>query len=303
MDNASLGIRNYELTTGEVGLCVLTGFSAIPYGQRHWALADSRSVHPWWHVLIAFILHIPIVGGIAGMAERVVATAVRFYHLRFSSNTNHLGFVKCVTTSVSRGFRTLTDDEAQNFTNRGGLLNIISEEKIAQRRIVIDRKKPVITGCSAGLSRSQVAAGLFTNLGIQVNCVLAGASSAFNPEVENNDDMPNPLQAYECTCQSATNFQTVFGIPKRVQLGLENGTAYQQFVNELSPTHFITFGQSGAAVLRRLLERPGDLRGFTITYCPWPDEIVGPLEEGIVPHSVECYSLFRDKLQKCFMVV
>jgi hypothetical protein len=77
---------------------------------------------------------------------------------------------------------------------------------------------------------------------------------------------------------------------------------YQDYVNKLSPTHFITFGESGASVLRRLLKRPlFDLSGFTITHIQWDDEITHP-PYGIIKYSQDSYKIFAGKLRACFEV-
>src|SRR5262249_50401996 len=156
-------------------------------------------------------------------------------------------------------------------------LNIIT----AGKRITIRREEQVITGCNSGVNRSQVAAAVIKRMGITVNGVLAGGDSAMNPQA----DFPNfadPLEMCEDLFKSATNFQCTFSIRKFKQIGstelksfiedkkeVEDAkTFYQDYINKLSPTHFITFGPSGPSVIRRLLNRKeASLKGFTISHC------------------------------------
>ncbi len=196
--------------------------------------------------------------------------------------------------------------EAQEFLRRGGSLNIITPQKVGINPITISKAEQVITGCTAGINRSQVAAAVIAQMGISVKGVLAGGDSAMNPEA----DFPsilNPLEYAEDPYQAATNFAGCFGMPKRAQIGVTqdevgmNATFYQHYINQLAPTHFVTFGLSGPSVIRRLLQRQGRLEGFTITHCPWGDTIHHPPENsGLSPYSTGAYNRFAEGLRRCF---
>ncbi len=63
--------------------------------------------------------------------------------------------------------------------------------------------------------------------------------------------------------------------------------------------HFICFSHSAASVIRRLLDRPGNLNQFTVIFIPWQDEIAHP-PKGIAPYSKEAYKAVYDKLERSF---
>lgn len=217
-------------------------------------------------------------------------------------NATALEFISSINPKLFAALTPLTEKEAQEFLNRGGSLNIIREEN-TENKIALRKDEPVITGCNSGVNRSQVAAAAIINNGITVKGVLAGGDSAMNQEA----DYPlfaDPLEIGEENYSSATNFKRAFGMSKFNQVGLKETEKkevskakefYQDYIDRLSPTHFITFSTSGPSVLKRLLARKGSLDGFTITHFPWGDEIAHP-PEGYVKYSVKTYKLFAQKL-------
>lgn len=229
-------------------------------------------------------------------------------------NATALEFITCINPTLFTELTKLTQQEAQEFLSRGGALNVITEGKIKENQIVLRKEEQVITGCNSGINRSQVAAAVVIKRGIPLKGVLAGGDSAMNPEAD-FPSFANPSEMGEEQFGSATNFEKTFGIRKLDQVGFkelkpfldvakEVITAkkfYQDYIDQLSQTHFITFGPSGPSVLRRLLKRNGSLNGFTITHCPWGDEIAHPPEDSQLKKcSTESYARFALKLSQCF---
>jgi hypothetical protein len=215
-------------------------------------------------------------------------------------------FIDCVNTGLFTEIPTLTEKEAQAFLNRGGQLNIVTDEKIALKKIPLHSEMRVITGCNSGINRSQVAAAVMTNMGAAVRGVLAGGDSGMNPHA----DFPIPADPSEDIQGTATNFRAAFGHPKSPQMGvaetqtLDTDPAkayYQQLINKLDQTHFITFSTCGVSTLRRLLAKEGSLDGFVMTYIPWGDEVAHP--SGGEPFSIAAYTAFGEKVRGCFEVI
>jgi hypothetical protein len=235
-----------------------------------------------------------------------------------AGNATALEFISCINPTLFTALAPLTLAEAQEFVRRGGALNIVTPEKTNTNPITMRKQEQVITGCNSGINRSQVAAAAVTQMGINVVGVLAGGDSAMNPEA----DFPtfsNPLEIGEDVNQAATNFAHYFGMPKRAQIGatapecqgispnaVQRAKAfYQNYINQLAPTHFITFGPSGPSVIRRLLQRQQEsLRGFTITHLPWGDTIAHPPQSAkLQPYSVDAYALFATEFRHCFQTI
>lgn len=211
----------------------------------------------------------------------------------------------------NQGVKPLTEEEAQTILRRGGRLNIVTDEKIKEQKIFLSKSVPVIAGCSAGINRSQVTAAIIEQMGITINGVLAGGSCALNLEATYHMiDDPND--------ESAANFVKIFGRGKLTQVGSQlqqvvdntprdvaNLNAarayYQNFINDLPPTHFITFALSGPSVIRRLLAKNVSLEGFTITHFDWADEIARS-PKGYESHSMDAYRAFGEKIRQCFIV-
>ena len=350
----TLYLNNYELDKSDIGLCFITGLTCIPYANRHWAASNENLSYSLHHKVIAVLEYIPVIGILVGLLERIIAFSILFFKSDLppidesenkgssniakpqetpseippapnrKDNATASEFISCVNPTLPSAISQLNKEEAQEFLNRGGLLNIITEEKMNARRIMISKEEQVITGCNSGINRSQVAAAVVKSMGITVAGVLAGGDSGMNPEATTHITS-NPLQDQEENFQSATNFEKTFTLPKSSQIGSElysganeemtteirnemmdaNKKHYQDYINKLPPTHFITFGSSGPSALRRLLKREGrSLDGFTITYFPWGDEIAHPLEgSNSKPCSEESYKNFATKLRNCFTTV
>jgi|688.fasta_scaffold73104_3 hypothetical protein len=231
-------------------------------------------------------------------------------------NATALEFVSLINATLFIELTKLSERESQEFLNRGGSLNIITTEKIKEKRIALHKEEQVITGCNSGINRSQVAAVVIKKMGITVAGVLAGGDSAMNPEADFSS-FADPLEMGEEKYKSATNFKECFDIDKFVQIGAkelgnfrkgekvkEAKKFFQDFIDQLSHTHFITFGPSGLSVLRRLLQRKGSLEGFTITHFPWNDEIAHPPKDcKFQPYSKKSYKHFAKKVSLCFTTV
>lgn len=214
-------------------------------------------------------------------------------------------FISTINNSRFTELPRLRKSEVREFLSRGGVVHIVTEQ---QDPIALRTGDQVITGCNSGINRSQVAAAVLKQLGADVIAVLAGGDSAMNPDA----DFPNFADPLENIKDSATNFEAVFGSKKVGQLGstefpdfLEGGEVhaakkfYQNYINKLSATHFVTFGPCVLSALRRLLQREGSLEGFTVTHFPWGDEIAHP-PEGVEKYSKEAYELFAEKIKGCF---
>ena len=180
---------------------------------------------------------------------------------------------------------------------RGGEVNLVKQGC----KIAIGSQELIITGCNAGRCRSQATAAFLKNLGLKVECVLAGRDSAMNP-AKLAPNLRNPVASQT----DADSFKVVFNQEKMPQLGfqfLENQGElieearlfYKNYMQNLSmPTHFLTFGMCAPVVLMHLIERSGSLAGFKITYFDWLDNISHRIDK----HSVAAYASFVDQLQK-----
>lgn len=333
VSNSSYRLNSYSLDMRDIGLCFITGLTSVPYAKRHWALSNENTRYSVWHKVMAVIECIPIVGGLVAIIERVSVFAISFFNTQQKSeislqnteqpiikeqvgNATALEFISCINQKLFTGLTPLTEKEAEEFLKRGGSLNIITQEKMNEKRISIRKEEQVITGCNSGINRSQVAAAVLINMGITVKGVLAGGESPMNPEAD-FPSFTDPSKAGEKEYNAATNFIKTFDIPKLNQIGAKElalfledeqvGKAkefYQDYINKLhSPTHFITFGPSGLSVIRRLLKREESLIGFTITHSPWDDEVAHPPEDsGFKQYSIEAYKRFETMLSNCFNI-
>ncbi len=183
------------------------------------------------------------------------------------------------------------------YLSRGGKLVLVENET----QIQINQEDIIITGCNAGMCRSQATAGFLRKHGINVEHVIAGRDSAINYS-KNNPRLRNPI-ASEI---DALSFLEVFNCEKLPQVGHHLGHEqlnildqareyYASFMNALSnQTHFLVFGMSGPVVLLHLLKRTGTLEGFKITYFNWADTITHCQER----HSVNAYQNFVEQLKK-----
>jgi hypothetical protein len=330
----------YSLTN-DLGICMNFNYSlnhddysvrnALTWGNfsgKHFQKAgESRFGSRIIHILIGIVELIPVVGQISSIFEMIIVTQFGSpLHVSTNSskfdctqtpqviasmgNATALEFISCVNPTLFTALTPLTEQEVQAFLNRGGALNIVSEDKMSKKPITIYSREQVITGCNSGINRSQVAAAIMTEMHVPIRGVLAGGDSAMNPEVQIHFFDPADEMS-----QSATNFRKTFLFPKFAQVGakelprfLEDREQminakkfYQDYIDSLSGAHFITFSSSGPSVLRRLLQRKGSLLGFTITYVPWGDEVAHP-PEGITTCSRESYGRFASKLKACFAV-
>lgn len=315
--SSSFYLNNYDLGWKDIGLCLITGLTGAPYAKRHWAVSHESSRYSLCHKVIAVLEYTPIIGGGVALIERISVFVSSFFSTPTShtkGNATALEFIACINPTLFTKITPLTKKEVQDFLNRGGSLNTITEEKTQESRIIIHKEEQVITGCNSGINRSQVAAAVVIKMGISVKGVLAGGDSAMNPEAD-FPSFANPSEMGEELFGSATNFEKTFGIRKFDQVGIKELKSfiedkrevtqakkfYQDYIDQLSPTHFITFGPSGPSVLRRLLKRKGSLEGFTITHCPWGDEIAHPPESsGLNKYSTGSYNHFAKKLRYCF---
>lgn len=317
-------LNNYQLGARDLGFCLITGFTCAPYAKRHWELSTENSKSSCKHKIIAVLQYTPVIGIVVGIIERIVVFAASFFPYQSRSpkllnargNTTVEEFIKCIEERRFKLLTSLTKEETEEFLERDGTLNIITPEKMSVRQITIRKGEQVITGCNSGINRSQVAAATVSKMGISVIGVLAGGDSAMNPEAD-FPSLPDPSEIGEEQFRAATNFEKVFLYPKLNQIGTEElgrdqslditgaKRFYQNFINRLShPTHFITFGPCGLSVIRRLLQRKESLRDFTITHCPWGDEIAHPHPtSGLEKCSIESYELFEKNLSDCFRVL
>lgn len=228
-------------------------------------------------------------------------------------------FVECAKNKA-------TTADVQEFVKRGGILHLAIQEKPP---IVILENEQVITACHAGINRSQVAAAVLSNMGVKVIGVLSGElmtgkvvsnsmgigiTSLFTKSPDKYDRF-FPEQFYQ-----------VFGRKKLDQIGRDYavsfpidetgddiskiaaeqfrrrekiGEFFQQYINGLGPTHFVTFCEGLPEVLKCLLKRPGSLENFTITYSPMMDTIL--LARGADGYA-QAYGAFGDKLKSSFTV-
>jgi len=219
-------------------------------------------------------------------------------------------FMECLNKR-HRNMILLDVDEIFSFLGRGGVFNILDDS----RRVKVDKNYPVITGCTWGYNRSQVAAAVLRKKNIKVSGILAGGKNAMNPEA--SEHSCSDIFGERASEGSQDNFEKAFGFAKMHQVGVEElghslpsdvtiGQAkqfYQEYINALRPTHFITFGQCGIPVFRRLLERQGRLERFIVTYCPWDDEIAFPPgSSALISRSVESHEAFARKLERRLVI-
>jgi|GEM_PF-4275447 len=242
--------------------------------------------------------------------------------IRSAGNATAEEFAECVNSSLFTRKGGITAEEAQAFLNRGGHLNIVAEGKGS---IVIRPGERVVTGCSSGINRSQVTAAILEEMGVEVVGVLIGSESGMNPGLEDQVKLSLSIPSkMDQTAPSLVHFRKVFKRDKRDQLGAHKHQDYlegkqtleglkaefQSYIDGLDPMQFITFADSGPAVIRRLLARKGNLEGFIITHIPLRDEIGHPPARMIKggqlfnpePYSEEVYRRFGERLRACFRV-
>jgi len=183
------------------------------------------------------------------------------------------------------------------YLGRGGEVVIVENET----RVLIDREDMIITGCNAGMCRSQATAGFLRKHGIDVRHVIAGRDSAINYS-KSDPNLRDPIASEF----DALSFQEVFNCKKLPQVGHHLGKEqlnildqarkyYSCFMHALSNrTHFLVFGMSGPVVLLHLLTRTGTLEGFKITFFNWADTITHCAEK----HSVNAYNHFVEQLKR-----
>lgn len=182
------------------------------------------------------------------------------------------------------------------FLSRGGKVVLVEFET----QIQIDREDTIITGCNAGMCRSQATAGFLRKHGIDVQHVIAGRDSAINySKIDPN--LRNPIASE----LDALSFQEVFNCEKLPQVGHHLGREQSNFLDQAreyyscfmkalsNQTHFLVFGMSGPVILLHLLKRTGTLEGFKITYFNWADTITHCEEK----HSVNAYQIFVEQLK------
>jgi hypothetical protein len=210
----------------------------------------------------------------------------------------------CLNASLPKFEIGVSKEQVEDFRARGGKIQVLEEDG----KIHLVRKREYIVGCNSGMNRSQTHAAYLIKHGLNVKAVLAGGDSAFNPLT----DWPIINPPYGENDEFDLQFPNKKKIP---QLGHERifkgeggkstlaelQTYYQNYINALAGTHFITYAKSGPSVLHRLLNRPGDLKGFTITYIDWNDEIARPPQH-TAPRSQKAYSLMERKLEKHFPI-
>ena len=184
---------------------------------------------------------------------------------------------------------------------RGGKVILVEPET----KIMIDRNDLIITGCNAGMCRSQATAGFLRKHGVVVDHVIAGRDSAIN-YTKKNPILRHPVASEK----DAHSFHAVFNCHKLPQLGHHLGPSqleildqareyYVDFMQSLTnQTHFLVFGMSGPVILLHLLQRTGTLEGFKITYFNWADTISHCTEK----HSIEAYQSFMEQLQCHFVL-
>lgn len=234
-----------------------------------------------------------------------------------------------ILTELNEGahrFKALTMEELNTFIDRGGKINIISENP--EEKINVSRYENIVTGCSAGENRSQSARGFFSLNGIEVKDVLAGAQSALNPDnefpfiagfigiVKDVAIQMNGKSINHKEINDDIEFKSIFKIEKVEQLGFEGlgnqyddrdrwNEFYKDYINNLPPTHFVVFGASGQVLIKRLLSSAHEsFEDFTISFFNWGDQIQHPPENsGIYPQSREAYQLYLDKLQQHIVIV
>jgi hypothetical protein len=335
INNSSYFLNNYQLERFEIGFCFITGLTCAPYAKRHWELSNKNPKYSLWHKVIAGLEYMPVIGGIVALTERIIVFASSFFsnipsnlsqpnvHLKDRDsltiqtigNATALEFISCINPTLFSGLTPLTEEEAQEFLNRGGSLNIITNEKINEKKITLSKEEQIITGCTSGVNRSQVAAATLIKMNIKIKGILAGGDSAMNPEAD-FPSFASLSDTNEELLQSAMNFEKAFGMCKldrigeeKLELSIEGENIrnakkfYQDYIDLLAQTHFITFAVSGPSVIRRLLKREGSLTGFTITHFPWGDEIAHPPENSKLERfSIESYQSFAAKISNCFNI-
>ncbi len=204
----------------------------------------------------------------------------------------------------------VTVADIESFLNRNGRLQIWKEEEI----IPLSRHEKYIVGCTSGANRSQAHFGYLSENKIEVLAVLAGGDSGFNLDAEFPLVGP-PYGGDNMGYNDRSAFMECFGIDKVDQLGVaelgeyqyddlnQTKEFYKNYVNSLSPTHFITYGLSGSNTLRRLLERvTQSLEGFTLTFINWNDEIGQPVN-GTEAYSIDAYMGMKEKISRYFPIV
>ena len=67
-------IDGYHLTTADLWLCALTFFTAVPFAQRHFELANEPYTAKWGHRILAVIECMPILGALVALIEYCIAS-------------------------------------------------------------------------------------------------------------------------------------------------------------------------------------------------------------------------------------
>jgi hypothetical protein len=304
--STSCSLSTYDLGWSDIGYCLLGGLSCVPYTVRHWEASEGEGCSSIYHKIIAVIEAFPLIGSLSALVERVV---VFFFDClcdlsklisQYSGNTSAAEFVACVNQYGPTKLSPLRVEHAEEFERRGGVLNLAAIGK----QVVCSRQDQFIVGCTSGKNRSQIAAVILKSSECKVLGVVAGGDSAMNLEAQ-APMLVNP----NIDLSSARNFYQVFGRSKVEQIGYAETSVwkrahargfYQNFINNLAGrTHFVVFGASGKSILRRLLQRAGRFDGFTLSYCPWMDEVKYPPQGSRMSScSVEAYRTFAAKLRQ-----
>ena len=163
----------------------------------------------------------------------------------------------------------LTLDHLQVFQARGGVLEVLQERGDLLR---LEHYETFSVGCDDGEMYSQVLRVFLLEHRCKVREVIAGVTSGFNPSTP--DAKLRPLS------DKRDAWYQDGGYHQRERLGElnddddddgfdESPFDYSGYATAVDPTHYLCFGQCGPSLVRRLLEREGDLSGFRITLLPW----------------------------------
>ena len=197
----------------------------------------------------------------------------------------------------------VTEANIKSFIDRGGRIEILEEGK----PVKLNKTDRFIVGCTSGVNRSQVARAVLLKNGCQVLAPLAGGVSRMNPAADYS--IFDPVYMYD----EIAAFKQACGCDKVPQLGATELEAtddlntheqwFKHYFNTLpaQPHQFLCFASSGPSVILRLLDKPGDLSSYKVTFIPWNDEIAHA-PEGIEPFSAEAYKAFFDKLSRNLII-
>ena len=211
------------------------------------------------------------------------------------------------TMSEIADYPPITEANINSFIDRGGNIQILEEGK----PVKLNKTDRFIVGCTSGVNRSQVARAVLLKNGCQVLDPLAGGDSRINPASPYS--VFTPLYTNQGYTDEITAFKKACGCDKIPQLGANELETtddldiheqwFKNFFDTLpsKPHHFLCFASSGHSVILRLLDKPGDLTGYKVTFIPWSDEIAHP-SEGIELFSAEAYKALFDKLNKNLII-